>query len=193
LAIISERDLFKEWLFVCFFNTDVYRYKLGADNKPADADNPEKIVAGLLDRHQHESKSIVLDNDGNVYVNIGAYSNACQEQDRAVGSMGRKPARYWTSAAGIWQFKADKSNQTYGDGVHYATGLRNVVGLDWNSQTNTLFVMQHGRDQLSNNFPALYTDKQMQSYLLNACMNCIRAAIVDGHIFITTSYNIKRS
>ena len=141
-------------------NTDVYRYKLGADNKPADTSNPEKIVSGLLDRHQHESKSIVLDNDGNVYVNIGAYSNACQEQDRAAGSMGRKPCPILDSAGGIWQFKADKLNQTYGDGVHYATGLRNVVGLDWNTQTNTLFVMQHGRDQLSNNFPALFTDQQ---------------------------------
>jgi glucose/arabinose dehydrogenase len=132
---------------------------LGADNMP-DTSNPEKIITGLLSRHEHESKSITLDNDGNIYVNVGAYSNSCQEKDRAAGSMGMKPCPILDSAGGIWQFKIDKLNQTYGDGVHYATGVRNVVGLDWNTQTNTLFVMQHGRDQLHDIFPDMFTDKQ---------------------------------
>lgn len=132
-------------------NTDVYRYKLDANEKITNFDKPEKIVTGLLDRHQHESKSIALDNDGNIYVNIGAYSNICQEKDRTKGSPGRKPCPILDSAGGIWQFKADKLNQTYGDDSRYATGLRNVVGLDWNTATNSLFVMQHGRDQLQDN------------------------------------------
>jgi glucose/arabinose dehydrogenase len=38
--------------------------------------------------------------------------------------------------------------------------LRNVVGLDWNTQDNQLFVMMHGRDQLHDLFPKLYTTKQ---------------------------------
>lgn len=141
-------------------NQEIFRFKLNDDNKPVNAADPEKIITGLIDRHEHESKSIVLDNDGNIYVNVGAYSNSCQEKDRSEGSMGMKPCPVLDSAGGIWQFKADKTNQHYGDGVHYATGLRNVVGLDWNTQTNSLFVMQHGRDQLHDNFPALYTDKQ---------------------------------
>ncbi len=141
-------------------NEEVFRYKLGADNRPLDPDNPEKIITGLISRNEHESKSVTLDNDGNIYVNIGAFSNSCQEQDRATGSIGINPCPVLDSAAGIWQFKIDKQNQTYGDGVHYATGLRNVVGLDWNTTTNSLFVMQHGRDQLHDIFPAMYTDKQ---------------------------------
>jgi glucose/arabinose dehydrogenase len=52
------------------------------------------------------------------------------------------------TAGGIWQFKADKTDQSYAEGVRYATGIRNVVGLDWNTATNTLFLMQHGRDGL---------------------------------------------
>ena len=56
-------------------NTDIYRYKLDDNFKP-DTANPEKLVTGLLARHQHESKSIIVDNDGNLYTNIGAYSNA---------------------------------------------------------------------------------------------------------------------
>jgi glucose/arabinose dehydrogenase len=150
-------------------NEEIFRYKLDDNNKPLSPDAPEKIVTGLLSRHQHESKSIVLDNDGNLYTNIGAYSNACQVQDRTKGSPGIKPCPVLDSAGGIWQFKADKQNQTYGDGIHYATGLRNVVGLDWNTQTNSLFVMQHGRDQLNDNFPDLYTVQQ-SAELPSECM-----------------------
>lgn len=141
-------------------NTDIYRYKLDADQKITDTQNPENIVTGLINRRQHESKSLVLDDAGNLYVNIGAYSNSCQEKDRTAGSMGMQPCPILDSAGGIWQFKADKAGQHYGDGVRYATGLRNVVGLDWNKQQNQLFVMQHGRDQLHDLFPALFTEKQ---------------------------------
>jgi glucose/arabinose dehydrogenase len=139
---------------------EVFRYKMNADGTLANPDQPEKIVTGLLQRGEHEAKAIALDNSGNLYVNIGAYSNSCQIEDRAVGSLGRNPCPILDSAGGIWQFKADKLNQTYGDGTRYATGLRNVVGLDWNTTTNSLFVMQHGRDQLNTIFPDLYTQKQ---------------------------------
>lgn len=138
---------------------EVYRYKLDNNSNVIDTMGREKIVTGLINRRQHESKSIVLDDAGNLYVNIGAFSNSCQEQDRAVGSKGRTPCPILDSAGGIWQFKADKLNQTYGDGIRYATGLRNVVGLDWNKQINQLFVMQHGRDDLHRLFPDMYTDK----------------------------------
>lgn len=140
--------------------TEVFRYKLDGSFNVVNPDKPETIVSGLLDRGQHNTKSIVLDNSGNIYVNIGAYANACQVQDRTKGSPGRMPCPILDSAGGIWQFKADQPNQTYGTGTRYATGLRNVVGLDWNNQTNSLFVMQHGRDQLSNNWPEHWTDKE---------------------------------
>jgi glucose/arabinose dehydrogenase len=141
-------------------NSDVYRYRLNGKGEVIDTADAEKIVTGLLDRHEHNSKSIVLDNKGNIYVNAGAYSNACQLQDRTKGSPGIKPCPILDFAAGIWQFRANKKNQTYGDGVHYATGLRNVVGLDWNQQLDQLFVMQHGRDQLFQLDPNLYDAEQ---------------------------------
>jgi glucose/arabinose dehydrogenase len=141
-------------------NEDVYRYKLNDKGEVIDPATPEHIITGLLNHHEHESKSIVLDNDGNIYVNVGAYSNSCQVKDRQKGSQGQPGCPILDSAGGIWEFKADKLNQHYGDGIHYAKGLRNVVGLDWNQQDNQLFVMQHGRDQLSYLYPNLYTDKE---------------------------------
>lgn len=141
-------------------NSEVFRYKLNEKNEVIDPDAPETIITGLLDKRTHNSKSIALDNEGNIYVNIGAPTNACQTQDRTKGSPGQDPCPILETAGGIWQFKADGKNQSYAEGVLYATGLRNVVGLDWNNQTNSLFVMQHGRDQLNNLFPELYTEQQ---------------------------------
>lgn len=141
-------------------DADVFRYKLNDKGEVINPDQPEKIITGLINRGMHESKSIALDNKGNIYVNIGAYSNACQEVDRTIGSKGQMPCPILDSAGGIWQFKADKLNQSYAQGVRYATGLRNVVGLDWNQQLDQLFVMQHGRDQLSYLYPNMFTEKQ---------------------------------
>ncbi|WP_223651922.1 PQQ-dependent sugar dehydrogenase [Hymenobacter psoromatis] len=138
----------------------VYRYKLDAKNEVTNPTAPELLVRGLKVGTQHETKSIVVDNADNLYVNVGAYANACQEQDRTRGSKGIPNCPILDSAGGIWQFKADKLNQRYPDGTRYATGLRNVVGLDWNQQDNQLFVMQHGRDQLYDNWPALYDAKE---------------------------------
>lgn len=141
-------------------NEAVYRYRLNAEGQIIQPDQPELIVKGLIDRREHNSKSIVLDHKGNIYVNIGAYTNACQVMDRTAGSPGQNPCPVLDSAAGIWQFKADRPNQSYNNGIRYATGLRNVVGLDWNDEDNKLFVMQHGRDQLFQLFPKLYSAKQ---------------------------------
>lgn len=139
---------------------EVFRYKLDDKDNVINGDAPEKIVTGLLSRGEHEAKAILLDNSGNLFVNIGAYSNACQEKDRQKGSPGVQGCPILDSAGGIWQFKADKAGQTYGDGLRYATGLRNVVGMDFNYQNNELFVMQHGRDQLHDLFPDMFTSKE---------------------------------
>lgn len=141
-------------------NSEVFRYTLNEQGEVTNPDNPETIVTGLVDRRTHNSKSITFDNNGNIYVNIGAYSNACQETDRTRGSPGQNPCPILEHAGGIWQFKADKTGQSYGDGKRYATGLRNVVGLDWNNESNQLFVMQHGRDQLNNLYPEYFTAQQ---------------------------------
>lgn len=141
-------------------DNEVFRYKFNANNEIADPNNPEKIITGLVSKGQHASKSIALDNTGNIYVNIGAPSNACQVKDRSSGSPGQDPCPILATAGGIWQFKVNKLNQSYAEGVRYATGLRNVVGLDWNTKEDHLYVMQHGRDQLSELHSGMYTNEQ---------------------------------
>ncbi len=136
----------------------IFRYKLTANEEVEDPEAPETVVSGLTSAQQHASKSITLDGQNNIYVNIGAPSNACQVQDRTPGSPGQDPCPLLNNSGGIWKFSASQMNQTQAQGVRYATGIRNVVGLDWNESTNSLYVMQHGRDQLSFLFPQLYTD-----------------------------------
>jgi glucose/arabinose dehydrogenase len=139
---------------------EVFRYKLNATNEVADPDHPEKIVTGLLIGSDHQSKSIALDNAGNLYVTIGAPSNACQVVNRTAGSPGQDPCPLLEKTGGIWQFKANKLNQSYAQGTRYITGIRNIVGVFWNSTVNQLYGVQHGRDQLNSLFPGMYNDQQ---------------------------------
>jgi len=141
-------------------NEAIFKYELNSKDEVVNPLTPQTIVSGLLDRRQHNSKSITFDKGNNIYVNIGAYSNACQEKDRMPGSQGMMPCPILDSAGGIWKFDGSKENQTYKDGKRYATGLRNVIGLDWNNETNQLYVAQHGRDQLNSFYPNLYSDAQ---------------------------------
>lgn len=141
-------------------NQDVYRFKLDGNNQVAPDQKPEKIITGLVDKRQHAAKTIALDNAGNIYVNIGAPSNSCQVKDRENGSPGQDPCAILKDAGGIWQFKADKLNQSYAEGVRYATGLRNCVGLFWNNTVNDLYAVQHGRDGLFQMFPEQYSAEE---------------------------------
>lgn len=134
----------------------IFRYELDGDGWVTNPDSPDTLVHNLVSRRQHATKSFTVDGDGNLYVNIGAYSNNCQEEDRTLGSKGMMPCPILDSAAGIWQFRTDKTMQSYAEGKRYATGLRNVVGLDWNEADNSLYVAQHGRDQLNTLYPDLY-------------------------------------
>ena len=138
---------------------EIFRYPLDANGKVTNTSAPDTVVTGLLARGDHASKPFTLDGKGSLYVNIGAYSNNCQEEDRKIGSPAMKPCPILDSAGGIWRFRIDKKMQTYGDGTRYATGLRNVIGLDWNRGANKLFVTQHGRDMLHTLFPDLYDTK----------------------------------
>ena len=157
-------------------NTGVYRYQLNAKEEVMQPDKPEEIVKGLVAKTRDVSKSIALDDKGYIYVTVGSYNDACREEGSGKGIM---PCTLLDSVGGIWQFKVNKPGQTYRDAVHYATGLKNVVGLDWNKQTKTLFAMHHGRGQFHDKFPEYYTP-QHTAELPAETMFEIKAAGADG-------------
>ena len=105
--------------------------------------------------------------------------------------MATTPCPLLDSAGGIWQFKTNRLNQQIKDAVHYGIGFKNVVGLDWNSKTNSLFMLQHGRDQLHDLYPQYYSEEQAKCFQPRRCMKCIKAPMVAGLMFITITFNTK--
>ncbi len=140
---------------------EVYRYAFKPGELLPDEDSKVLLVGGFPKQNEHADKTITLDNAGHIYVNVGAPSNACQIENRSAGSKGQDPCPLLEFQAGIWQFDLNKTAQQQAkDGKRYASGIRNAVALDWNPQTNSLFCLQHGRDQLSEFWKAIYTDQQ---------------------------------
>jgi glucose/arabinose dehydrogenase len=158
-SITTGVELDNGYLYYSNFD-EVFRIALAGDELVPKAE-PEVIVTGFPKQDQHEDKTFALDNEGNIYVNVGAPSNACQEKDRIPGSAGIDPCPQLERHAGIWRFKADKLKQDQvKDGHRYASGIRNSIALAWNTDNNKLYVVQHGRDQLYQFYPALFTEQQ---------------------------------
>ena len=145
-----------------YFGSDtmIMRYKLIPGELVPNAAY-EVVARGFSINRQHGAKSFTFDNEGNLYVNVGAPSNACQTPDRTLHTPGTNPCPLLKQFGGIWKFEANKTAQDQQkDGYRYATGLRNCVALRWNAVTNHLYAVQHGRDQLHEFWPEYYTEDQ---------------------------------
>lgn len=150
----TEVVIFGEWLYVSD-NVGVYRYAL-KKGELAPGGEKQTVVDGFPMERQHADKTFTLDPKGTLYVNVGAPSNSCQEQDRQPGSLGRNPCPILEKYGGVWVFDGNKLNQKAADGRRFATGMRNAVAIEWNAGQNALYAVIHGRDALDTLFPALY-------------------------------------
>jgi glucose/arabinose dehydrogenase len=137
----------------------IYRYAL-PESSLVPAGAPEAVVEGFPAQRSHSSKAFAIDGSGNLYVNVGAPSNACQVDDRTEGSPGQEPCPLLEEHAGLWRFDADKGGQSFEEGERFITGTRNIVALDWNPLAGDLYFVMHGRDQLHQLYPDLYTAEQ---------------------------------
>ncbi|OLB59128.1 MAG: sorbosone dehydrogenase [Gemmatimonadetes bacterium 13_2_20CM_2_69_23] len=145
---------------VLFFGTGtaVLRYALPAGQLTA-AGEPQVVVHDLP-AGGHGAKNLALSTDGStLFVNIGSPSNSCQLADRALESPGKDPCPELATRAGVWRFDARGTNQAQPDGKRYATGIRNAVGLALDPAGQP-WATQHGRDQLGQNWPKLFTLEQ---------------------------------
>ncbi|MCB0853825.1 MAG: PQQ-dependent sugar dehydrogenase [Bacteroidetes bacterium] len=141
-------------------DTVVYRFKFEGDGLLPNT-TPEVMVTGFINQRSHAGKTIAFDGAGNMYVNIGAPSNACMTEARTAFSSGMDPCPNRDRQAGIWKFSDSKPGQTQeADGSRYASGIRNAVALEWNNSANSLYALQHGRDQLSGLWGDMFTDEQ---------------------------------
>ncbi|MEO0459941.1 MAG: sorbosone dehydrogenase [Myxococcota bacterium] len=123
-------------------------------------DNEQTVVSGLPRQRSHAAKPLAFDGAGHMFTMVGAPSNACMKQPRTQGSPGLKPCPQLKEHGTIWRFRDDALNQRFSDGERFATGLRQVVALDWNPGEKRLFAVQHGRDQLHDLFPKYFTTRE---------------------------------
>ncbi len=143
-----------------YYSTEkvVYRQKIDNDLVPT---SKQEIV--LMDESDqwHIAKPIAFDKEGNMYVPYSAPSNACASFINTTGSSvqqaGQYPCPELVNHAGIWKFKANAINQTQKDGVQMGTGLRSIVAMNFNTSNNTLYAVQHGRDDLHLLWPNHYS------------------------------------
>jgi glucose/arabinose dehydrogenase/mono/diheme cytochrome c family protein len=139
-------------------NDRIARYKLPA-GAIAPAGAPEVIVSGLPLTGDHPMHPFVIDPNGNLYVDLGSATNACQEQNRIANSPGYQPCTELETRAGTWRYDANKVGQKFSPAERFVTGLRNGEGFAFDA-AGRLFATQHGRDQLFENWPKLYTQEQ---------------------------------
>jgi glucose/arabinose dehydrogenase len=121
---------------------------------------PDTIVTGMPSEGGHTMHPFVISSSGDLFVDMGSATNACQVKDRVAGSPGERPCKELEGRAGIWRFRADRTQQRYAPAARYATGIRNAEGLAIHPGDGALFATQHGRDQLSQNWPKLFTAKE---------------------------------
>jgi len=158
-TITTGIEIMNNYLYFSNYS-EVYRVPL-SPGKLITESNPILIAGGFPAQNPHRDKTFTLDGAGNIYVNVGAPSNACTSPDRTPGTSGLDPCPQLERHAGIWRFSDNKPGQDQvADGHHYASGIRNSIAIAWNKSNNKLYVVQHGRDQLSQLYPNLYTDQE---------------------------------
>ena len=130
--------------------TFIVRYTL-TPGTLAPASAPDTLVKGLP-TGGHSSRSLAVDASGNLFIGVGSATNICE-------SGTKDPCSELPTRAGVWKFDATAKNQAFSASARFATGIRNAVGMAIHPTTNLLFVTQHGRDNLYQSYPQLFSSK----------------------------------
>ena len=136
----------------------IVRYLL-KDGEAAPTGKAETILSGMPVTGDHPMHGFAIDADGNLFVEMGTATNACEKENRMPHSPGIDPCTELETRGGIWRYDANKSDQVFSPKERYATGNRNAEGFDFDAD-GRLYITQHGRDQLHEDWPELYTAKQ---------------------------------
>ncbi len=113
---------------------------------------PEVLIAGLPSGG-HNTRTVLFSPDyASLYVSIGSSCNVCEEDDQR--------------RAAIVRYNPDGSEERV-----YAKGLRNAVGITFNSVTGELWATNNGRDFLGDDLPpeTVYLVKEGADYGWPGC------------------------
>ena len=144
--------------------TQVLRTKL-TPGKLIPENNTEVMLTDLdsnVIENWHTTKPVAFDKKGNMYIPFGTPTDAGQDITKYgpvgnPGGSGLDPAPDLENHGGIWRFDASKTNQTQKDGVRISSGIRSVVGMQWNNQDDHLYAVVNGIDNFHTMYPKLFS------------------------------------
>ncbi len=88
----------------------------------------------------HNTRTVLVSPDGRyLFVSVGSSCNVCIEEDER--------------RATIMRFELDDEGNVRDEGIIYAQGLRNAVGITFRPGTNDLWATNNGRDWMGDNQP----------------------------------------
>ncbi|MDE2451661.1 MAG: c-type cytochrome [Gammaproteobacteria bacterium] len=154
-------------------NDRIVRYRM-SPHSIVPKGRAETVISGLPLTGDHPMHPFIIDADGWIYMDSGSPSNSCQRENRMLESPGVDPCPELATRAGIWRYSAKKLHQKFSPAARYATGIRNGEGLAFDSEGH-LYSTQHGRDQLSQNWPKFYTGEQGAYLPAEEVMRVVRA------------------
>jgi glucose/arabinose dehydrogenase len=93
-----------------------------------------ETVIGGLPEGGHSTRTIRFGPDGKLYLSIGSSCNVCEEED--------------SRRAAIMRYNADGSGEE-----PFAIGLRNAVGITFDTTTGMLWATNNGRDGMGDDVP----------------------------------------
>lgn len=149
--------IYKDGLYA-ELNDKIVRYQLN-DGEIAPQSKAEAVLSGLPITGDHPMHPFIIDKDGNLFVSMGSATNNCEVKNRMPGSVGNDPCTELETRAGVWKYDANKRDQEFSPKERYASGIRNGEGFDFDA-AGRMFLTQHGRDQLHENWSKLYTAEQ---------------------------------
>jgi len=118
------------WLYLCN-NNELRRYKVDSQGMLTDK---EMLFKDMPSAGQHPNRTMDFGPDGKLYISVGTLCNDCKESDK--------------EATTLLQVDPDTWKRTI-----YASGLRNMIGFDWNPQTKELWGFDNGGDAKGDNWP----------------------------------------
>ncbi len=129
----------------------LYRIPLSGDALVPTA-QPEAVVGNVPGR-----SALAFDDMNGLYLAVRGSGNMCvpKSTPRDAQAQGLTPCPDLMNQAGVWRFNAGKLHQTFADGEHFATGIRDTNALAWAPGEKALYVVNYGRDRAENTWPKL--------------------------------------
>jgi len=118
------------WLYLCN-NNELRRYKMNPDGTLGEK---QMLFNDMPSAGQHPNRTMDFGPDGMLYISIGTMCNDCKESDKEAASLVQVDPKTWKRTI-------------------YASGLRNMIGFDFNPQTGELWGADNGGDAKGDNWP----------------------------------------